>query len=160
MRRATVAQALIVATLICAASALLEGFLAGRGVQSFFVTIRQPRYSLPLRVWYFIGVLYYVMCFVVLSRLFAQQASFGRDGALLLILLMMIVNALWNFVFFRLKDMFMSWIAGLPYGVLAILLFACLLSVDRPAAWVVLPYLVYLCYASIWGYRVWMLNRQ
>ncbi len=47
---------------------------------------------------------------------------------------------------------------GLPYALAALVLFALLLRLDRIAAWWLLPYLLYLPYAGIWGYRLWKLN--
>jgi tryptophan-rich sensory protein len=35
-----------------------------------------------------------------------------------------------------------------------------LLRVYRTAAWCLLPYILYLFYANIWGYYIWKLNPQ
>ena len=40
------------------------------------------------------------------------------------------------------------------YGVLILALLACLLRLDPVAAWALVPYLVYLVYASGWGFGV------
>jgi tryptophan-rich sensory protein len=47
---------------------------------------------------------------------------------------------------------------GLPYSLIAVMLFALLLRIDKLAAFFLLPYLVYLFYANAFGYRVWKLN--
>jgi tryptophan-rich sensory protein len=142
------------------ATATLEGILAGRGVRARFAELRLPRYSPPLPVWFAIGGLFYAVCFTVLYRLFRLPASGLRDVALGLIVGMMLVNAFWNFVFFRARKLFLSFFAFLPYGLMAVALFALTWKLDRVAAWSLLPYLVYLGYASAWGYALWSINRR
>jgi tryptophan-rich sensory protein len=86
------------------------------------------------------------------------QSSPLRASALALLGGMMFINALWNYFFFRTRNLFHACVVGLPYTVVALALFAVLLQVDRRAALCLLPYLLYLLYASLFGYRVWKLN--
>jgi tryptophan-rich sensory protein len=110
-------------------------------------------------VWFVIGAVFYLICFTVLYRLFSLPASGLRDAALALLVGMMLMNALWNYVFFRVRDLFLSFVAGLPYGLMAVGLFALTLKLDRLAALSLLPYILYLGYAGAWGYGLWRLNR-
>ena len=107
-----------------------------------------------------IGALYYVICFSVLYRLFLLPSSPGRTAAFAMIGAIMFVNALWDYFFFRTRNLFHAYLLGLPYGALAISLFLLLLlRLDRIAAWCLFPYLLYLFYANVWSYRTWKLNR-
>lgn len=148
------------ALVLCAISATLEGVLAGRGVQARFADLRLPRYSPPLPVWFVIGGLFYLVCFTVLYRLFGLPASGQRDAALALIVGMMLMNALWNYVFFRRRDLYLSFLACLPYGLTAVALFVLTLRLDRLAALALLPYMLYLGYAIAWGYGLWKANPE
>lgn len=71
----------------------------------------------------------------------------------------MAANAVWGFVFFRLKDLRMSFLAFLPYGLLGVALALVLVVVDPTSAVVFIPYVAYLGYAVWWSYRLWILNR-
>lgn len=150
---------LLYSLVICAISATLEGILAGRGVGARFADLRLPRYSPPLPVWFVIGGVFYLICFTVLYRLFSLPASGLRDAALALLVGMMLMNALWNYVFFRVRDLFLSFVACLPYGLMAVALLALTLKLDRLATLALLPYILYLGYAGVWGYGLWRLNR-
>lgn len=151
---------LLYSLVICASSATLEGILAGRGIQARFADLRLPRYSPPLLVWFVIGGLFYIACFTVLYRMLSLPASGSRNAALALLLGMMVMNALWNYVFFRARNLFLSFVAFLPYGLVAVALFVLTLKLDRVAALSILPYIVYLGYAGAWGYGLWKLNRR
>jgi benzodiazapine receptor len=143
----------------CAASVAVEGVFAGGGIKQRLAEIRVPRYAPPLWGWIVIGAFYYVICFVVLYRLFSMaEPAPLRPWALMLLGGMMFINALWNYFFFRTRNLFHAYVIGLPYGLIAFLLFAVLVRVERLAALCLLPYLLYLFYANMFGYRVWKLN--
>jgi tryptophan-rich sensory protein len=152
-------SALIYSIAACAVSIALEALLAGRGIKARFAELRLPRYAPPLWLWVFIGLFYYVMCFAVIYRLLSlSDAGPLRPWALLPLGSIMLINALWNYLFFRTRNLFHAFVIGLPYTLIALPLFPLLLRLDRVAASCVLPYLFYLIYANVLGYRLWKLN--
>ena len=156
----TTTCAIIYSLAICALGAGLEGLFAGGGIKQRLATLRLPSYAVPFWGWMVIGGLYYVICFSVLFRLFLLPSSPGRTAAFALTGAFMFINALWNYFFFRTRNLFHAYLLGLPYSAVAISLFLLLLlRLDRVAAWCLLPYLLYLFfYANLWGYRIWKLN--
>ena len=144
---------------ICAASGALEGVLAGRGIKQRFAELQLPPYSPPLAVWSAIAVLYYGICGVVLYRLVAGwRDDQTHHWAIALLLTIMIINAIWNYTFFRMKNLKVSFLIGVPYAPAAIVLVWLLFQIDVIAARVFLPYLLYLIYAGWWGYKLWRIN--
>ena len=149
----------VVSLLICAAVAALEGAAAGRGVRVHYQALRMPRLSPPLPLWIGIGIAYYVMCFVVLLRVLQSAPhTAARIVALMLTVVIMLANAGWGLLFFRLKNARASYIAFFPYAVLVAGLAVVLARVDRVAAFVLMPYMVYLAYAAWWTRAIWHLN--
>ena len=145
---------------VCTIAALLEGLFAGAKIRQRLADLRAPPYTVPFWGWIVIGGLYYVMCFAVLFRLLRLPASAARTVAFVLIGAFMFTNALWNYFFFRTGNLFHAYLLGLVYSALALALFLLLfLGFERDAAaWYFMPYVIYLCYANIWSYRVWQLN--
>lgn len=145
---------------ICVCAAALEGVCAGTGVAAFFATLRAPKYSAPLPVWYAIGVLYYVTFGFVLFRLLNQTDRGGIVRiALGLTVAMMAANALWNLLFFRARKLFAAFVTGSLAPIPDAALLICLLRLDTKAAAALVPYLVYRVYAVWWGYALWTANR-
>lgn len=144
---------------VCVVGAILEGLTAGNNVKPFFAKLRFPPYSAPLWAWYIIGALYYVICFVILYRLFRYSGATPLwNVAFTLILIVMATNALWNYIFFRAQSLFGAFLLGFPYTVVALGLFVCLIQFDEVAAWAFVPYLIYLIYAFWWSYGLLKLN--
>ena len=152
-------RAIIYSLAICAVGAALEGLFAGRGVKQRLANLRQPSFAIPFWGWMIIGGFYYLVCFAVLYRLFLLPPAPARTAAFALLGTMMFINALWNYFFFRTRNLFHAYLLGVPYNAIAFSLFLLLLlRLERVTAWCFLPYMIYLFYANIWGYRIWKLN--
>ena len=151
--------AILFSILICGFAAALEGACAGKNVKPFFSTLKFPPYSAPLWVWSIIGGLYYSIFGLVTYRLLRLDGSASRNATLALVVFMMIANALSNFVIFRLRNLYWSFLIGSLAPIFDVTLFACLLQLDALAAWSLVPYLIYRVYGVWWGYALWKLNR-
>ena len=153
-------KAALWALTICIAAAALEGAFAGRGVKLRLAQLRQPPYSPRFAVWVGIGLLYYLICFVVLSRLLDSAPSPLRSAALASVVALLIGNATWNLVLFRYRNVEATAIVSVIYAVLAPAVATLLALVDPVSAWVFLPYLIYLAYATWWVLALRRLNRK
>ena len=152
--------AALLSLIICGIAAALEGACAGTNVRSFFATLRFPRYSAPLWAWTIIGGGYYIVFFFIVYRLF--RVSGNRPlwyFALGLVVFMMIVNGLSNYVIFRVRNLYLSFVIGAVFPIMDVTLFALLMMLDQTAALAMIPYLVYRVYAVFWGYRLWQANQ-
>ena len=152
-------RAAIIALAACVISAVLEGILAGRGVKEYMRSLRMPRFAPPMPVWIAIGGLYYVVCFVLIYRLVAViPSSPRRTTAIVLLGAVMLLNAAWNFVFFRARSLSLTVWTTILYTAIALGLFMFLVRMDGTAALVFAPYALYLIFANYWTYGVWRLN--
>jgi tryptophan-rich sensory protein len=152
-------KAFLFPLVFCAVSLALEGLCAGGDIRHRLAELKTPRFVPPLWGWIVIAVFYYLMCFVMLYRLFQIAPGMAlRNTAIVLVSGLMLINAFWNYFFFRSRNLFHAYLIGFPYGIIALILFCLLLRLDRVAALWLSPYLLYLCYASAWGHQIWKLN--
>lgn len=152
--------AALASLVICGMAAALEGVCAGKNVRSFFATLRFPRYSAPLWAWTIIGGGYYILFFFIVYRLFRLSSNRALwYFALGLVVFMMIVNGLSNFVIFRARNLYLSFIIGAVFPIMDVTLFVLLMMLDQTAALAMIPYLVYRVYAVFWGYALWRANQ-
>jgi tryptophan-rich sensory protein len=147
---ASVKSALI-AGAFCVFGMLVEGLCAGKSTGAVMKSLRQPRWALPMAAWYVLGFAYYAVCFTTVYRLGVVG---GRVALLIVIGLLMLANAMWNALFFRMRDLKLSLLFYIPYSVLVMGLIVGLWSVDRLSAWLFIAYACYLPYALAWSYAV------
>ena len=150
----------VVALVVCAIAAALEGLAAGPDVKKRLASLRVPPWALPFAAWLVVGGLYYILCFIVLVRLLELPTARLQVAALAVTVALMTANAAWNYLFFRLGALRASFLFFLPYAALALTLFGLLLRVDPVASAIFGPYLLYFVYATMWGHKVWQLNRD
>lgn len=144
----------------CGLAAALEGVLSGTGVKRRFAELRLPRLTPPLWAWTVLGISYYVLFFLLVRSLLDRPATPGwTPAALVLVTLLLAANAGWNWLFFRRKDLWISFVAFVPYVLAALALALTLWRLHSPLLPWVLLYVAYLAYATWWGGSVWRLNR-
>lgn len=149
----------VAAAAICLAGAGAEAIFAGRGVQERLKTLKQPRLSPPFGVWIVVGIAYYAICFTLLLRIFRTDWRAGPGRLpLLLLLVLMSINALWNLYFFRRRDLRGGFVLSIIYVPVALALTVTLARLGDGSAWIFAPYLAYLVYGGYYGYATWRLN--
>jgi len=146
----------VLASLFVISGVIVETLCAGKGPSSVMKKLHQPRWAVPMPVWYAVGFFYYMICFAVVYRMTAS----GRTEAVALMLIagLMAANAGWNFIFFRLRSLRWSFWFYVPYTVLVAALISALWSVDRVSTTLLLIYAAYLPYALVWSYFVMKFN--
>jgi tryptophan-rich sensory protein len=143
----------------CATAALSEGIASGTGVKARLAELQFPKGAPQLWAWTVIGGAYYVLFFFVLRSVLAHPSiPVWSSVALTLTALLLIANAGWNWIFFRKKDLWLSFVFFAPYLLLAFTLAAVLYRTRNPLSGWYAIYPAYLVYATWWGYRVWHLN--
>jgi len=155
----SVLNTILISLAVCLTAGALEALFAGSSVKPFLGRLKTPSLSPSLSVWSLIGVGYYAICFVLLYRLFRHNdGSNLREISLALLLIVMLLNAFWNYTFFRMQDLRVSFTLSLIYGAFALALLACLTALDHGSAIVFLPYILYMIYSYRWGYALLKLN--
>jgi tryptophan-rich sensory protein len=134
---------------------IAETICAGKGPGGVMKNLHQPRWALPMGMWYAVGVFYYVLCFTVVYRV---ETSGRASTPLMLLIGLMLANALWNLTFFRLRALRWSLWFYVPYILFVATLIDVLWSVDRVSATLLLVYSAYLPYALAWSYFILKLN--
>ena len=147
------------AVAVCVAGIAAEAALAGKDAHAIMRSLKQPSWALPPWAWYFIGAAYYTACFASLYRLRDANSATGmRSLSLGLVIAVMAANAAWNFIFFRRRNLGLSFWFFFPYMVLVVGLEYTLSRIDLVSAMIFVIYLLYLPYALAWSYRIWKLN--
>ncbi len=150
---------LLISCTICLVFAIIGGLLTGDSLESWFVEIKHPWFSLPITGWYIVGVLYYIMAIAILFRLLIAKDGMPRKIAIWLTVAMLAGNEFWNYLFFGLESTFAGFIGLLPFIILVVVLFIRLWKFQKRTAWILLPYVIWLGYDLVWTYYLWILNK-
>ena len=95
---------------------------------------------------------------VGMARVWLTPPSLGRSRSLRLFLLQLGFNFIWSFLFFAFRSYGLAffWLAVL--WILIVRMTLSFYDQDRPAAWLQLPYLLWVLFAAYLNLGVWKLN--
>ncbi|HEV2744907.1 MAG TPA: TspO/MBR family protein, partial [Rubrobacter sp.] len=90
---------------LCVAVAILEGFLTGSGLKDWYPRLRKPWWQIPLWASIAVGLIVYVIDGFVAYRVLTAIPSVGdRWVTLTALVVVMVLNALWNYAFFEYRS--------------------------------------------------------
>ena len=142
--------------------AVLGTVLAGNAVKTWYPTLAKGRIEIPLAVFAFVGLVFYVVQAIVGYRLLeGLEGSQTTALTLFALVVVMLYNELWNGALFRLHSPFAGFVALLGFlAPLAILLVGCAL-VDVPSLVLMGAYAAWVIgYDVPWIYGLWRANLE
>ena len=133
--------------------------LVGGSGLDWYEGLAKPWFLVPLRAFYLVGSLYYVLTAVVLYRVLARiEDPRGRILSFGLTLGVMLLNELWNYAFFGLRSTLAGFLGILVFLALLTALVAALRRYERFSAGLLVPYYAWVLYDVAWTYQLWRLN--
>lgn len=153
----------IVTIVICIMIPLMVGGISGfatvTGVDSWYSTINKPSFNPPNWIFGPVWTFLYILMGVSLYLIWKSPASDAKNIALYVFAIQLLLNFAWSFLFFyfqrpglALIEIFLLW---------ATILFMIITyyKIDRIAAYIQIPYLLWVSFASLLNGAVWVLNR-
>ena len=137
----------------------LSGFLSRGGTELYAQTIVKPPLSPPGVVFPVVWSILFALMGIGAARIYLAPPSEQRTTALRLFVLQLAFNFFWSLIFFNLQrfDLAFLWLVIL-WGLILRMILA-FRKVDSAAAWLQLPYLLWVTFAGYLNLGVWLLNR-
>lgn len=137
----------------------LSGFLSGSG-SSMYLELVKPSFSPPGWVFPIVWTILYFLMAVALYRILVWR-SWGKPvgKAIVFFVIQLLLNYLWSIIFFRFQ------LYGVAFLELLLLLFFIIITTiefakhDGKAAGLMLPYILWVSFAGLLNYTIWMLNK-
>lgn len=147
--------------LISVAIPLLTGvfatLLSGEGM-AFFVNLNKPPLTPPAWVFPVVWTLLYTMMGIA-AYLVTITDGDGVDEALLFYGIQLLVNFFWPIFFFGFGWYLVSFLWLVLLWVLIFHTIRLFAQISKPAAWLMVPYLVWVTFAGYLNLGFWWLNR-
>jgi tryptophan-rich sensory protein len=137
-----------------------SGFFTVTGVESWYQTIQKPSWNPPNWIFGPVWTTLYIMMGIALFLVWKEDTSSElKKIAVGLFTVQLVLNFFWSFIFFSqqqpgwaLVEIVVLWI----FILLTIFAFA---QVNKTAAWLLVPYISWVSFATILNYTIWQLNR-
>lgn len=154
---------LILAMLFCLGAGVIGSFATQTGPGSWYQTLVKPPITPPNLVFPIAWTTLYILMGLALYIIWSQPQKYRKDPelkktAMTFFFLQLIINIAWSFLFFGLQ----SPIAGLIcifvlLGLVAITIVK-FYKLNEKAAYLLIPYMLWLCFATILNFMIVILN--
>lgn len=132
------------------------GSLIGN-VQNGFEGITKPSFTPPALVFPIAWTILYILMGVS-TYIIYESNSKEKTKSLIIYGIQLILNASWTFFFFNLNWFFFSFILVIIILILVIIMIYKFYNINKTAAYLQLPYVLWLIFAAILSYNVYLLN--
>jgi tryptophan-rich sensory protein len=156
--RKTFKAALLAALPVLAAS-LLGGLFTGPAIPGWYAGLVKPSFNPPN--WVFGPVwtlLYAMMAYAFFRILRLPSGTPGRSTAIVVFAGQLILNAGWSGAFFALQSPAAGLLVIIPLLGLIFLTIRLFLALDRLAGWLLVPYALWVSFATLLNFALWRLN--
>ena len=149
--------------LVTVPATIFVGFMAGRVSNSgygnrWFDALVKPDWTPPGWVFPVVWTTLYIMLGLVLAMLLHARGAHNRGLALGLFLTQLILNFFWSPLFFGAHQVSLALILILTILVLAIGATFAIAPIRKQAAWMMVPYMVWLSLASLLTFQIDQMN--
>ena len=136
----------------------LSGWLTREGSQLYSQTIVKPPLSPPAMVFPIVWAILFVLMGISAARIYLAEPSPERTRGLRIFLLQLAFNFFWSILFFNFQvfGIALIWLLIL-WGLILWMIFT-FRQVDPLAAWLQVPYLLWVSFAAYLNFGVWRLN--
>lgn len=136
----------------------LSGWLTREGSQLYSQTIVKPPLSPPAMVFPIVWAILFVLMGIGAARIYLAEPSPERTRGLRIFLLQLAFNFFWSILFFNFQVFGIALIWLLILWGLILWMIVTFRQVDPPAAWLQVPYLLWVSFAAYLNFGVWRLN--
>jgi len=150
---------IIITVFICLLIGFLSSFATQSSVNDWYLTLNKPIFNPPNWIFAPVWTVLYVMMGVAAGIVWGKgfhhtwvKTSLYHFGFQLLL------NALWSIVFFGLKNVFAALLIIIALILFIVLTIKWFKLVSKKAAILLIPYLLWVCFATLLNYKIWMLN--
>ena len=149
----------VLGILITEAVGAFSGVLSREGTQLFSEMVQQPPFSPPEILFPIVWGFLYALMGIGAARVYLTPLSSTRSHGLNLYVIQLVVNFFWSLIFFNAQAYGFAFLWLLLLWGLVLQMILTFHKVDPAAAYLQIPYLLWLTFAAYLSIGVWYLNR-
>jgi len=149
----------IVSILICQIAGGIGSLFTSPAISTWYAALQKPSFNPPnwlfAPVWTILFLLMGISLYLIWIRGFKNKET---KIALFIFAVQLILNTLWSILFFGLKFPLYAFIEIIILWLAISLTIISFYKISKTAAYLLLPYILWVSFASYLNYSIWMLN--
>ncbi|WP_299529584.1 TspO/MBR family protein [Ulvibacterium sp.] len=148
-----------IAICVCLVIGFLSGFATQSSVNDWYLTLEKPSFNPPNWIFAPVWTLLYILMGIAAGLVWAKGLHHRWvKTALYHFGFQLLLNGAWSIIFFGLQSPFWALIVILSLLVLLGLTIKWFKVISSLAAYLLIPYFLWVCFATLLNYKIWELN--
>ncbi len=150
----------IIAILLCESVGIISGLLSSANNNLWFDTLNKPIWNPPAYLFGPVWTTLYLLMGISLGIIWNNKASeLNKLKAYILYALQLFLNFWWSIFFFHFHSPALALVDIVLMAIIIILTIFSFSYFSKPAAWLLVPYIAWVSFATILNFTIWNLNR-
>ncbi len=149
----------IIAIIAPVAVGAVSGFFTVTEIPVWYQTISKPGWNPPNWIFGPVWTTLYVLMGIALFLVWKSEAdAIIKKTAIALFISQLILNFFWSFIFFNQHQIGWALVEIIGMWIFILLTIFAFAKVSKTAAWLLVPYISWVSFATILNYTIWKLN--
>lgn len=165
MHKYQIAFRFIFSIIICQLAGLIGSIFTTPNISTWYTTLTKPHLSPPNFVFGPVWTLLFILMGIALFRIWQKQIE-SKDSqqskeillSLKIFFFQLLLNIFWSILFFGFRSPSLAFIEIIVLWISILLTIIAFAKIDRVAAYLLIPYILWVTFASYLNYMIWMLN--
>ncbi len=153
----------VITFIICLAIPLavgaISGFATSPQIDAWFSAVQKPSFNPPNWIFGPVWTSLYTLMGISLYLVWNTNPSRERTKAIRIFAVQLFLNFCWSFIFFTFQMLFLAIIDILLMWAMILWMIVTFHKVKPLAAWLNIPYLLWVSFATVLNISIWWLNR-
>ncbi len=135
------------------------GFFTAPEIANWYSTLNKPSFNPPNYLFGPVWTLLYIFMGISLFLIWKQPASSQKKTAITLFIIQFALNIAWSFIFFNQHQVLLAFIEIVLMWIFILLTILAFGKIKKAAAWLLVPYICWVSFASVLNFAIWNLNK-
>lgn len=149
---------LILCLLIPMAIGSISGIATAAGIKSWYLTLNKPFFNPPNYLFGPVWTLLYLLMGISIYLILQTPKTDMRKKAIIIFCVQLGLNFIWSFLFFKFQRVGIAFIEILLIWASILTMILTFYNLNKTAALLQIPYLLWVSFASILNGAIWWLN--
>jgi translocator protein len=150
---------LIISILIPLLVGSTAGFFTSSGVNGWYAAANKPWFNPPNWLFAPVWTTLYIMMGIALFLVWKSDADKTvKQTAIVLFAVQLTLNFFWSFIFFKTQQLGWAFAEIIVMWIMILLTIFWFGKISSTAAWLLVPYISWVSFASVLNYALWKLN--
>jgi len=150
---------LIISILICQGAGVVGSLFTSPAISTWYATIQKPSFNPPNWIFAPVWTLLFLLMGISLYLMWEKGLENKKAKTAFFIFgVQLILNILWSILFFGLQSPLYAFIEIIILWLAILLTIISFYKISKPAAYLLLPYIIWVSFASVLNFSILILN--